>query len=109
MGCGTDGGAVLATTPLVLRQTSCLSPCWVMLSYVFSPWCGMHRDGDAPDSVLDGRVRFLVALVPVRDLRVYAKHLFGAAKGRAMRPVNNLRTRGFLGCCSARNCALRPC
>ena len=31
-------------------------------------------------SPFDGRFRFLVALVSVRDLRVYAKHLFGAAK-----------------------------
>jgi hypothetical protein len=58
----------------------------------------MHRDGDARGLPVFGRFRFLVALVPVRDLRVYAKHLFGAAKGRAVRPVNNLRTRGFLGC-----------
>jgi hypothetical protein len=46
--------------------------------------------------VFDGRFRFLVALVPVRDLRVYAEHLFGAAKGRAVRPVHKSTYR--VGC-----------
>ena len=38
------------------------------------------QTGRAPDSRFEGRFRFLVALMPVRDLHVYAKHLFGAAK-----------------------------
>ena len=44
----------------------------------------MHTRANRPRAVsrFDGRFRFLVALVPVRDLCVYAKHLFIAAIGR---------------------------